>query len=48
MTDSGKAVENADLVVEAIIEDLKPKIELFQKLDKVGVFCNMLLTNLTS
>jgi len=48
MTDSGKAVENADLVVEAIIEDLKPKIELFQKLDKIAPAKTIFASNTSS
>jgi 3-hydroxyacyl-CoA dehydrogenase len=37
MTDTAKSVEDSDLVVEAIIENLKLKQDLFASLDKVTI-----------
>ncbi|OXA62128.1 hydroxyacyl-coenzyme A dehydrogenase, mitochondrial [Folsomia candida] len=48
ITDSKKAVENADLVIEAIIEDLQPKIELFEKLDKLAPQKTIFASNTSS
>lgn len=35
-TDSNKAVASADLVVEAVVENLELKQKIFAKLDKVA------------
>ena len=36
-TSREEAVKSADLVIEAIVENLRIKQELFQELDKVGL-----------
>jgi enoyl-CoA hydratase / 3-hydroxyacyl-CoA dehydrogenase len=47
-TDLGKAVAHADLVVEAVFEDLKVKQDLFARLDKLAPATTVLATNTSS
>jgi enoyl-CoA hydratase/3-hydroxyacyl-CoA dehydrogenase len=46
--DLGKAVAHADLVVEAVFEDLKVKQDLFARLDKLAPPAALLATNTSS
>ena len=46
--DLGKAVADADLVVEAVFEDLKVKQDLFARLDKLAPAATVLATNTSS
>jgi 3-hydroxybutyryl-CoA dehydrogenase len=47
-TDLSRAVEQADLVIEAVPEDLKIKLDIFQSLDKLAPSESVFATNTSS